>query len=92
MTLPLASISGLFAYSFVIQILAPAVGYMMMSDYFFLYFLASIFVIFLIKALAVIPEARLSRTMLKTIEGTSVVALQIGLIIVCYLLLDVCGI
>lgn len=92
MTLPLASISGLFAYSFVIQVLAPSVGYMMMSDYFFFYFLVSLFTIFLIKALAVIPETHLSRTTLKTIEGTTVLLLQIGLIIVAYVLFDVRGI
>lgn len=92
MALPLASISGLFAYSFVIQIVAPMVGYMMMSDYFFFFFLISAFIIFLIKALAAVPETHLSRHRLKTIEGIAALALQFSLIVVWYLLLDVRGI
>lgn len=92
MTLPLASISGLFAYSFVIQTLAPMVGYMMLSDYLFLFFLCSTFVIFLVKALAAVPEHLLSRYHLKVIEGLTIVGLQATLLIVWYFLVDVRGI
>ncbi|HZW60889.1 MAG TPA: hypothetical protein VFF04_01565 [Candidatus Babeliales bacterium] len=89
MTIPLASVAGLFAYSFVIQTLAPMVGYMMMSDYLFLFFLFSSFIIFLIKSLEAVPETILSRKSLRRIEGLTIVILQILLIVVWYYLVDV---
>jgi hypothetical protein len=86
MTLPLATVSGLLAYSFVIQTLAPAVGYMMISDYLFLFFLLSTFIILLIKALIALPEHILSKLTIRRIEGVTIVLLQIALIIVWHLL------
>lgn len=89
MTIPLASVAGLFAYSFVIQTLAPMVGYMMMSDYLFLFFLFSSFVVFFVKSLEAVPETMLSRRSLRRIEGLTILGLQILLIIVWYYLVDV---
>lgn len=87
MTLPLASIASLFAYSFVIQTLAPQVGYMMLSDYLFIFFLLSSFVVFLVKALAIVPEHILSRRNLKRIEGLTVIVLHVALVVVWYILI-----
>ncbi len=84
MTLPIATASGLLAYSFVIQTLAPAVGYMMLSDYLFLFFLLSTFIILLVKALAVVPEHILSKRTIRKIEGLTIVALQAALIAAWY--------
>lgn len=90
-TLPIASISGLLAYSFVIQTLAPAVGYFMLSDYLFLFFLLSSFITFFVEALSAIPERILSKVTLERIEGTTIFLLHVGLVAVMYYLTDVKG-
>lgn len=74
-----ASITGLTAYSFVIQTLSPAVGYLMLCDYMFLLFLAATFVIFFLIILDAAPEHVLSK---KTLVITKAVA-----ILVIYLLI-----
>lgn len=76
----LASITGLTAYSFVIQTLSPAVGYLMLCDYMFLLFLAATFVIFFLIILDAAPEHVLSK---KTLEITK--AFAIVIIYVCIL-------
>jgi hypothetical protein len=92
MTFPLASISGLFAYSFVIQTLAPAVGYFMISDYLFLFFLISSFIIFLVGSLTVIPEHIIAKKRVAQIEGMTVLILHLTLIGLWYYLTNIHGI
>lgn len=75
----LASITGLTAYSFVIQTLSPSVGYLMLCDYMFLLFLAVTFMIFFLIILDAAPEHILSK---KTLEITKAIA-----IIVIYVLI-----
>ncbi len=80
-TLPLASASGLLAYSFVIQTLAPAVGYMMLSDYLFLFFLLSTLIILIVRALVALPEHIISQRTLKKIDGLTILFLYVALVI-----------
>jgi hypothetical protein len=70
----LASITGLTAYSFVIQTLSPSVGYLMLCDYMFLLFLAATFVIFFLIILDAAPEHVFSK---KTLEITKALAIII---------------
>lgn len=74
-TLVVASITGLTAYSFVIQTLSPAVGYLMLCDYMFLLFLAATFVIFFIVALDAAPEHILSKNMLAITKAVAIVVI-----------------
>lgn len=78
-TLVLASVAGLIAYSFVIQTLSPTVGYLMLSDYIFLLFLAIIFIIFFVTALNATPEHILSSKTIERIKGGSIIAIYISL-------------
>jgi hypothetical protein len=91
MTLPIGSLGGLLAYSFVIQTLAPAVGYFMISDYLFLFCLASNFIVFLVGGLITLPEHILSRRTLAKIEGLTVLLLQIAFIAFWYYLTRMSG-
>lgn len=79
-TLILASVSGLIAYSFVIQTLSPAVGYLMLSDYMFLLFLGIIFTIFFVTALNATPEHIVSRKTVEMIKGISIIVIYAALI------------
>jgi hypothetical protein len=78
-SLILASITGLTAYSFVIQTLSPAVGYLMLCDYMFLLFLAATFIIFFLIILDAAPEHVLSK---KTLEITKALAIVIIYILI----------
>lgn len=85
-TLVLASVSGLMAYSFVMQTLSPQVGYLMLSDYMFLLFLGTIFVVFFVTALDATPEHILSKKAVMRIKGFTIIALYIALIVLWYYL------
>jgi hypothetical protein len=88
-TLILASVSGLIAYSFVIQTLSPQVGYLMLSDYMFLLFLGIIFVVFFITALNATPEHILSKKAVERIKGISLICIYITLIVLWYYLTNI---
>lgn len=88
-TVILSSVAGLIAYSFVIQTLSPAVGYLMLSDYMFLLFLAIIFVIFFITTLNATPEHILSRKTLENIKGIAILAIYVVFIGVWYYLTNI---
>lgn len=85
-TLVLASVSGLMAYSFVMQTLSPQVGYLMLSDYMFLLFLATIFIVFFVTALDATPEHILSKKAVLRIKGITIIVLYATLIILWYYL------
>ena len=85
-TLILSSVAGLIAYSFVIQTLSPQVGYLMLSDYMFLLFLGTIFVIFFITALNATPEHILSKKAVERIKGITLICIYIALIVLWYYL------
>jgi hypothetical protein len=88
-TLILASVAGLIAYSFVIQTLSPAVGYLMLSDYMFLLFLAIIFIIFFITTLNATPEHILSRKTIEHIKSIAIIVIYLVLICVWYYLTNI---
>ncbi len=88
-TLILASVSGLIAYSFVIQTLSPQVGYLMLSDYMFLLFLGTIFVIFFITALNATPEHILSKKTVERIKGITLICIYGALIVLWYYLTNI---
>lgn len=88
-TVILSSVAGLIAYSFVIQTLSPAVGYLMLSDYMFLLFLAIIFVIFFITSLNATPEHILSRKTIENIKGIAIIVIYAVLIGVWYYLTNI---
>ena len=88
-TLVLASVSGLVAYSFVIQTLSPQVGYLMLSDYMFLLFLGTIFVVFFITALNATPEHILSKKAVERIKGITLICIYIVLIVLWYYLTNI---
>ncbi|HSW73926.1 MAG TPA: hypothetical protein VLG71_02100 [Candidatus Limnocylindria bacterium] len=90
-TLPIASISSLLAYFFVVQALAPAVGYFMLSDYFFLFFLISSFLTFFVEALGALPDRVLSKLTLERIEGMTILVLHVALVAVMYYLTNIKG-
>ena len=85
-TLVLASVSGLMAYSFVMQTLSPQVGYLMLSDYMFLLFLGTIFIVFFVTALDATPEHILSKKAVVRIKGITIIVLYLALIILWYYL------
>ncbi len=85
-TMPIASIGGLFAYSFVIQTLAPSVGYLMLSDSLFLFFLVTTFIIFLVSALSAVSKNIISRRTLNNIEGITILLLYIAFVVYWYYL------
>lgn len=85
-TLVLASVSGLMAYSFVMQTLSPQVGYLMLSDYMFLLFLGTIFIVFFVVALDATPEHILSKRALERIKGFAIIFLYAALILLWYYL------
>jgi hypothetical protein len=85
-TLVLASVSGLMAYSFVMQTLSPQVGYLMLSDYMFLLFLGTIFIVFFVTALDATPEHILSKKAVARIKGFTIIGLYLALIILWYYL------
>jgi hypothetical protein len=84
MTVILASIAGLIAYSFVIQTLSPVVGYLMLSDHLFLLFLGAIFSIFFIIMLDATPEHIVSKKTVQTIKGWAILAIYAVLILAWY--------
>ncbi len=88
-TLILASVSGLIAYSFVIQTLSPQVGYLMLSDYMFLLFLGIIFVVFFITTLNATPEHILSKKAVERIKGITLICIYGILIALWYYLTNV---
>jgi hypothetical protein len=87
----ISSIAGLLAYAFVIQTLSPTVGYFMLSDYFFLFFLATVFIIFLVSMLFAVPEHIATMPHLKAIKGATSLALYVLLISVWYYLTNIKG-
>lgn len=91
-TVILASISGLLAYAFVIQTISPLVGYFMLSDYFFIFVILSIFIVFLITVLYAAPEHIASKHALDTIKSIAIPVLYVLLIGVWYYLTNVKGI
>lgn len=88
-TLILASFSGLTAYSFVIQTVSPAVGYLMLCDYMFLLFLAATFVIFFIAILDATPEHIVSKKTLQVTKGIAVIVIYIVIVAVWYYLTNI---
>lgn len=88
-TLVIASVAGLISYSFVIQTLSPAVGYLMLSDYMFLVFLGIIFVIFFITALNATPEHILSRKTIENIKGIAILVIYTALVGLWYYLTNI---
>ncbi len=88
-TLVLASVSGLIAYSFVLHTLSPQVGYLMLSVYMFLLFLGIIFVVFFIIALNATPEHILSKKAVERIKGITLICIYIVFLVLWYYLTNI---
>lgn len=88
-TLILASITGLTAYSFVIQTLSPAVGYLMLCDYMFLLFLTATFAIFFLVVLDAAPEHILSKKTLAITKAVAIVLIYIFILAAWYYLTNI---
>lgn len=85
----LASITGLTAYSFVIQTLSPSVGYLMLCDYMFLLFLAATFMIFFIIILDAAPEHILSKKALETTKAFAIIVIYVLILAAWYYLTNI---
>lgn len=88
-TLILASITGLTAYSFVIQTLSPSVGYLMLCDYMFLLFLAATFVIFFLVILDAAPEHILSKRALAITKAIAILLIYVFILAAWYYLTNI---
>jgi len=89
LTTSLFVITAFMANAIVIQGISPNAGYFMMLDYFVLFFLAVMFIVFLINFLCTLPEEKFSRDTLAKVRGFSVICIYIMLIAVTYYLTNV---
>jgi len=82
-------ITAYVANAIVIQGMSPDVGYFMLLDYFVLFFLIVMFIVFVITFLGTLPEETFSKDLLAMLRGFLVICIYVTLIAATYYLTHV---